>query len=114
MAVDCIADTSEPSPCSVKPKAANFSPFACGTRYFCFCSSVPHCKSDILFKPICTETAVRNVVSPRSNSSQTIAQELQSMPLPPYFSGIQTPIRSEEHTSELQSRFDLVYRLLLA
>jgi ferredoxin len=26
---------------SVSPNAPNFSPFAIGTRYFCFCSSVP-------------------------------------------------------------------------
>ena len=26
---------------SVSPKHASFSPFACGTRYRCFCSSVP-------------------------------------------------------------------------
>ena len=30
-----------PAPGSVRPKAPNFSPFASGTRYFCFCSSVP-------------------------------------------------------------------------
>src|SRR5438874_3572315 len=33
--------------------------------------------------------------------------------LPPYFSLAVTEVRSEEHTSELQSRRDLVCRLLL-
>ena len=33
---------SVPAPGSVRPKAPNFSPFASGTTYFFFCSSVPN------------------------------------------------------------------------
>ena len=39
-AVVRIAAASLPEPGSVSPHAASFSPFASGTRYFCFCSSV--------------------------------------------------------------------------
>ena len=39
---DCLNPcASVPAPGSVRPKAPSFSPFARGTRYFCFCSSVP-------------------------------------------------------------------------
>src|SRR6266850_19019 len=40
-AVERAPTTSDPAPGSVKPYVANLSPFACGIRYFCFCSSVP-------------------------------------------------------------------------
>ena len=39
--VFCMA-ASVPAPGSVRPKAPSFSPEARGTRYFCFCSSVPY------------------------------------------------------------------------
>src|SRR2546428_1347966 len=38
---------------------------------------------------------------------------MPSMPVRPMFAGCRLPKRSEEHTSELQSRSDLVCRLLL-
>ena len=37
----CCPCASVPAPGSVRPKAPSFSPFARGTTYFCFCSSVP-------------------------------------------------------------------------
>ena len=40
-ALVCCPCASVPAPGSVRPNAPNFSPFARGTRYFCFCSSVP-------------------------------------------------------------------------
>src|SRR5437868_12027918 len=47
-------------------------------------------------------------------TSQTVASEMQRMMVAVVQSGTGTePPRSEEHTSELQSRFDLVCRLLL-
>src|SRR5690625_4948910 len=48
---------TEPAAGSVKPNAPTFSPFACGTRYFCFCSSFHYCKIDILFILLCTYKA---------------------------------------------------------
>src|SRR5258708_33521339 len=52
LAVDRAPTTSEPAPGSVKPYVAIFSPRACGTRYFCFCSSVPHDKSVSELRPV--------------------------------------------------------------
>ena len=37
----CVAPASEPALGSVKPNAQSFSPRASGTRYCCFCASVP-------------------------------------------------------------------------
>src|SRR5699024_11769514 len=42
-----------------------------------------------------------------------VHQSLQHRDQPAYIFGVQSCCRSEEHTSELQSRFDLVCRLLL-
>ena len=70
-----MAATSEPAPGSVSPKQASFSPFACGTRYFCFCSSVPYLSSESELSPTCTEISVRKAASPRSISSHESASE---------------------------------------
>ena len=51
VAYERIPTTSLPAFGSVKPKVASFWPFACGTRYFCFCSSVPHVNNDKEFSP---------------------------------------------------------------
>src|SRR5207249_9641762 len=65
-----------------------------------------------------------NAISPRWILSTEVRRNLptERSPSDPRVSGLNTPInvaihtiprRSEEHTSELQSRFDLVCRLLL-
>ena len=56
---------------SVRPKVASFSPRAWGTRYCCFCSSVPHCSNVSEFRPVCTERMTRKAVSARSISSHS-------------------------------------------
>src|SRR5699024_12084142 len=52
----------------------------------------------------------------REITSQAIInypQNYKNVSIQCFFSSVKTNIRSEEHTSELQSRFDLVCRLLL-
>src|SRR5437868_7582605 len=43
----------------------------------------------------------------------TLIPSSRATTIGPVYAGRRTPVRSEEHTSELQSRFDLVCRLLL-
>src|SRR5918912_220601 len=85
--------TSEPAPGSVSPKQASFSPFACGTRYRSFCSSLAYRSSERELSPTWTEISVRNAASPRSISSQASASATKSRPAPPYSSGITIPSR---------------------
>src|SRR5207249_10106167 len=49
----------------------------------------------------------------RANTAWDIFRRLRSLLMPPPSTGLGIKRRSEEHTSELQSRFDLVCRLLL-
>src|SRR2546429_4643565 len=49
----------------------------------------------------------------RSDSSHIARVSRGSMPMPVCSYGAERPVRSEEHTSELQSRLHLVCRLLL-
>ncbi len=42
IATVCCPAASVPAFGSVSPNAPSFSPFAKGTKYFCFCSSVPY------------------------------------------------------------------------
>src|SRR6266540_1494356 len=46
-----VPRASLPAAGSVSPYVASLSPCACGTRYFCFCSSVPQVSSDRLLRP---------------------------------------------------------------
>ncbi len=73
-AVVCRAPASVPTPGSVRPKVASFSPFACGTSQRCRCSSVPHCRSVRLLRPTWTLWITRNAVSARSSSSHSSAK----------------------------------------
>ncbi len=65
-----------PTPGSVRPKVASFSPRAWGTRYCCFCSSLPHCSSVSELSPVWTERITRNAVSARSISSHSSAKAM--------------------------------------
>ena len=73
-AVDWRLPASVPTPGSVSPNVASFSPFAWGTSQRCFCSSVPHCMSVSEFSPTWTLCTTRKAVSARSSSSQIIAK----------------------------------------
>ena len=60
---------SVPTPGSVRPNVASFSPRAWGARKRCFWSSLPHCNSASEFSPTWTLITTRNAVSARSSSS---------------------------------------------
>src|SRR5207249_10531569 len=55
----------------------------------------------------------RPVARAEANASITASARTPPTTAPSPFTAIPRPDRSEEHTSELQSRFDLVCRLLL-
>ena len=73
-AVEARLPASVPTPGSVSPNVASFSPFAWGTSQRCFCSSVPHCMSVSELSPTWTLWTTRNAVSAFSSSSQIIAK----------------------------------------
>src|SRR5437867_6310042 len=58
--------------------------------------------------PLAVLEAVRNLDTPVEDGLSEFAEELLSKRL-----GLSATVRSEEHTSELQSPYDLVCRLLL-
>ena len=65
---------SVPTPGSVRPNVASFSPRAWGTSQRCRCSSVAHWSSASEFSPTWTLWTTRNAVSARSSSSHRIAK----------------------------------------
>ena len=65
---------SVPTPGSVSPNVASFSPLAWGTSQRCRCSSVPHWSSVRLLSPTWTLWTTRNAVSARSSSSHSSAK----------------------------------------
>ncbi len=67
---------SVPTPGSVSPNVAIFSPFAWGTSQRRLWSSVPHCMSVSEFSPTWTLCTTRNAVSARSSSSQISANAM--------------------------------------
>ena len=67
---------SLPTPGSVSPNEASFSPRACGTRYCCFCSSLPHWSRVSELSPVWTLRMTRNAVSARSISSHSWANAM--------------------------------------
>ncbi len=80
----CCPAASVPAPGSVKPNAPSFSPFASGTKYFCFCSSVPNFLIGSAQREVCAETITPVVPHTRDNSSTHIAYVKVSQPCPPY------------------------------
>ena len=74
-AVDSSEPASVPTPGSVRPNVASFSPRAWGTSQRCFCSSVPHWSSVSELSPTWTDWTTRNAVSARSSSSHSSANE---------------------------------------
>jgi hypothetical protein len=68
-AVVRVPEASEPALGSVKPHAPNFSPRASGTRYFCFCSSVPNMKMWFEQSELCAATEMPTEPSTRESSS---------------------------------------------
>ncbi len=65
---------SVPTPGSVSPNVASFSPFAWGTSQRCRCSSVPHWSRVRLLSPTWTLCTTRYAVSARSSSSHSSAK----------------------------------------
>src|SRR5207249_7321306 len=65
--------------------------------------------SGVLLTPNCMPASMRSYFSPSSSAAQSAFFTFTELVLPQILS----INRSEEHTSELQSRFDLVCRLLL-
>ncbi len=68
-AVVRIAAASLPEPGSVRPQAASVAPFASGTRYFCFCSSVANIAMCAAPRPLCAATDNATLGSTRASSS---------------------------------------------
>ena len=65
---------SVPTPGSVRPNVASFSPRACGTSQRWRCSSVPHWRRASELSPTWTLWTTRNEVSARSSSSHRSAE----------------------------------------
>src|SRR5690242_21389315 len=72
--------------------------------------SVPSSLSAVATTPVPMAIAERNAGAAQESSRTTSRYCGKDRPAPPYSSGT---VRSEEHTSELQSHVNLVCRLLL-
>jgi hypothetical protein len=64
-----IAFTSEPASGSVIPRQAIFSPRIAGTRYSCFCASVPNCRIGGVAMSVCTAMPMLRPPLPANESS---------------------------------------------
>jgi hypothetical protein len=64
-----IAAASLPELDSVSPQAPIFSPRASGTRYCCFCSSLPNMRMCDEHSPLCAATESETDGSTRASSS---------------------------------------------
>src|SRR5437868_7787331 len=92
----------------------------CSVRHWCLLSFPTRRSSDLAGK---VATTFAGQVITGASVSMMVTEKLQLAALPlasitsKLFTVVPTgkvePLRSEEHTSELQSRFDLVCRLLL-
>ena len=87
-AVVLIACTSEPPNGSVMAKQPTFSPLIPGTKYFCFCASVPSA-----FKWVNANSGCAPIEAPkppefiRPISSSKMTLYIMSPSIPPYASG---------------------------
>ena len=93
MAVVRCDVASEPASGSDKQKAPIFSPLASGTRYFCFCSSVPKCSRPQQTNELFTDMQTEVDASTLEISSIAKTYESVSMPLPPYLGSTIMPIK---------------------
>ena len=87
----CCPCASVPAPGSVSPNAPSFSPFARGTTYFCFCSSVPNVMIGSTQSDVCAETITPVVPQTFDISSTHIAYVRTSQPCPPSSLGTGIP-----------------------
>ena len=83
---------SVPAPGSVRPKAPSFSPFASGTTYFFFCSSVPNVMIGSIQREVCADTITPVVAQTLDNSSTHVTYVRGSHPCPPYSFGTGIPM----------------------
>src|SRR4051812_8522341 len=91
MAVVCCDVASEPASGSDKQNAPIISPLARGTKYFCFCSSVPYVSSPQQTKELFPDIITEHEASTLEISSIASTYEMVSSPLPPYFSSTIIP-----------------------
>ena len=91
-AVVDAAAASEPLPGSESPKQPSFSPRANGVSHSRFCSSVPKLSTGSQYSELFTDMITPVEAQPREISSIAIAYASTSIPVPPYSSGIATPI----------------------
>ena len=61
--------TSEPASGSVMPRQAIFSPWIAGTRYSCFCASVPNCRIGGVAMSVCTAMPIESPPLPECEIS---------------------------------------------
>ena len=94
---------SDPACDSVNPQAPKLSPCARGTRYFCFCSSLPNIYMWLEHKELCAATERPTEPSTRAISSMMVAYSTYPIPAPPYSSGKRTPIRPNSARCGLSS-----------
>ena len=87
-----VAPASLPAPGSVSPNAPNISPLASLGRYFFFCSSVPNIRIGIVPRLVCAPMVMAVLASATASSCTAMVKATVSMPAPPYFAGIGTPI----------------------
>jgi hypothetical protein len=71
-AVVLMPATSEPASGSVMPRHAIFWPLIAGTRYFCFCSSVPNRCTGGVAMSVCTATPIESPPQPAFGISSAI------------------------------------------
>ena len=86
-AVVRIDAASEPELGSESPNEPSFSPRMAGTRYCCFCASVPNLKIGMQPSPTCARSAAAKPQLMRAISSIRRQRITMSPPLPPYSSG---------------------------
>src|SRR4030095_3768968 len=84
MAVVCCDVASDPASGSERQKAPITSPFARGTRYFLFCSSVPYSSSPQQTSELFTDITTDAEASILEISSIASTYDTVSMPQPPY------------------------------
>src|ERR1700710_2872663 len=84
MAVVLCDVASEPASGSLRQNAPIISPLANGTKYFCFCASVPYFSNPKQTSELFTDTTTEADASTFDSSSIKIQYDMASMPLPPY------------------------------
>ena len=89
----CCDVASEPASGSDKQNAPIFSPFANGTKNFCFCASDPNFSIPQHAKELFTDIQTEAEASTLEISSIANTYDMVSIPLPPYFVSTIMPIK---------------------